>query len=83
MQKAKYVLKQLGKQDKLILKKNEIYKMCRGKYFKEVAQIYPSLTILSEYGYIRELPILKQTGAGRPADLVYELNPLYFNENMP
>lgn len=78
-QKAKYILKQLEKQTQSQLKRHEIFKMTRSANIHNVHDIEKALDLLVEYGYIRELPIIKKDGAGRKPDIVYELNPLYFN----
>lgn len=80
IQKAKYILKQIEKQVQTQFKRHEIFKMCRSANIHNVQDIEQPLSILTEYGYIRELPIIQREGAGRKPDIVYELNPLYFND---
>ena len=82
IQKAKYILKKLDKQEEMSLKRNEIYSISRSANIKKVEDIVKALDILVEYGYILELPpIKKEKGEkGRNKDIVYELNPLYFKK---
>lgn len=78
--KAKYILKKLKKQDKMSLKRSEILSISRSANIKKVEDISKALDILVEYGYIKELEAEKREGAGRKADVMYELNPLYFKD---
>lgn len=79
-QKAKYILKKLKKQEKSLLKRNEIATLCRSKDIKNANDIIKALDILVENGYILELKAEERTGVGRKPDIVYELNPLYFKK---
>lgn len=81
-QKAKYILKKLEKQDKMSLKRNEIFSISRSpsRNINKVDDIFKALDILVEYGYILELEAEERAGAGRKKDIVYELNPLYFKD---
>lgn len=78
IQKAKYILQKLKKQEKKSLKRNEIVTMCRSKDISTVDDIIIALNILVENGYIFELEQEERKGAGRKPDIVFELNPLYF-----
>lgn len=81
IQKAKYILQKLKKQEKMTLKRSEILNICRSRNIKIVDDILKALDILSEYGYIFELEAEKREGKkGRKPDIVYELNPLYFKK---
>lgn len=80
MQKAKFIMEKLEKQTETQFKTHEICKMSRSTHYniRKSQDIEQALQILLEYGYIRELPRIEREGAGRKADIVYELNPLYF-----
>lgn len=80
IQKAKYILKKLEKQENMSLKRSDIFSMCRSRDIKNVNDILKALDILCEYGYIQELEAEKREGAGRKPDIVYELNPLHFKK---
>lgn len=78
IQKAKLIVEKLKKQTETQFKRHEIFKLSRSSNIQNVQDIEQTLQILLEYGYIRELPIPERKGAGRKPDIVYELNPLYF-----
>ncbi len=80
IQKAKYILHKLEKQEKSLLKRSEILLISRSRNIKVVEDIFKALDILCEYGYISKLEAEKREGAGRKPDIVYELNPLYFKK---
>ncbi len=80
IQKAKYILQKLKKQEKMLLKRSEILSMCRSKEIEKVDDIIKALDILIEYGYIIELEAEEVKRAGRKPDIVYELNSLYFKK---
>lgn len=82
IQKAKYILQKLKKQEKNFLKRSEIVSMCRSKNISKVDDIIEALNILVENRYIFELePQKREAGkGGRNKDVVFELNPLYFKK---
>ena len=80
VQKAKYILKQLKKQEEMTLKRSEILTLCRSKGIEKKNDIIKALEILVENGYISEQEAIERKGAGRKPDIVYELNPLYFKK---
>ena len=82
VEKAKYILKKLEKQEQMSLKRNEIFSLSRAssKNIRKTDDIDKALDILVENGYILKLPPKEREGAGRKSDTVYELNPLYFKK---
>lgn len=74
IQKAKFVMAKLKKKGVREIKRNELFQMCRGKFFKKTEEIFPTLELLEEHGYIRfeQPPILS---AGRPPDVKIVTNP--------
>ena len=74
IQKAKFVIAKLKKRDVKVIKRSELFQMCRGKFFKKTEEIFATLELLEERGYIRvEQP--ERQSAGRPADIKIFVNP--------
>ena len=66
IQKANFVLGKLHKKGIAEIKRQDLFQMCRGKFFKKTEEIFPTLELLEEHGYIRsEEP--ERFAAGRPA----------------
>lgn len=57
---------------------HRIWKLCKGKRFKKVADIMPSLELLTDYGYIKPVPGAGIYEGGRPKGDRYLLNPKHF-----
>lgn len=74
IQKAKFVLAKLKKKNVSVIKRSELFQMCRGKFFKKTEEIFPTLELLEGHGYIR-LEEPEQRSAGRPADVKIFVNP--------
>ena len=74
IQKAKFVLAKLKKKNIRQIKRSELFQMCRGKFFKKTEEIFPTLELLEEHGYIRLEEPERQT-VGRPADVKVIINP--------
>ena len=73
IQKAKFVMAKIKKKGILEIKRSELFQMCRGKFFKKTEEIFPTLELLEEHGYIRsEEP--ERFAAGRPADVRIYVN---------
>ncbi len=74
IQKAKFVMAKLKKKGIMELKRNELFQMCRGKFFKKTEEIFSTLELLEDHGYIRaeQPPVLS---AGRPPDVRIVVNP--------
>ena len=77
IQKAKFVLAKLKKKNITIIKRSELFQMCRGKFFKKTEEIFPTLELLEAHGYLRmEEP--ERQSVGRPADIKIFVNPAVF-----
>ena len=74
IQKAKFVLAKLKKRNISVIKRSELFQMCRGKFFKKTEEIFPTLELLEGHGYIR-LEEPEQRLVGRPADVKIFVNP--------
>lgn len=74
IQKAKFVLAKLKRRNISVIKRSELFQMCRGKFFKKTEEIFPTLELLEGHGYIcLEEP--EQRSVGRPADVKIFVNP--------
>lgn len=74
IQKAKFVLAKLKKKNVSVIKRSELFQMCRGKFFKKTEEIFPTLELLVGHGYIR-LEEPERQSVGRPADVKIIVNP--------
>ena len=74
IQKAKFVLAKLKKKNVSVIKRSELFQMCRGKFFKKTEKIFPTLELLEGHGYIR-LEEPERQSVGRPADVKIIVNP--------
>ena len=74
IQKAKFVLAKLKKKNVSVIKRSELFQMCRGKFFKKTEEIFPTLELLEGHGYIR-LEEPERQSVGRPADVKIIVNP--------
>lgn len=74
IQKAKFVLAKLKKKNVSVIKRSELFQMCRGKFFKKTEEIFPTLELLEGHGYIR-LEEPERQLVGRPADVKIIVNP--------
>lgn len=77
IQKAKFVLAKLKKKNITIIKRSELFQMCRGKFFKKTEEIFPTLELLEAHGYLR-LEEPERQSVGRPADVKIFVNPAVF-----
>ena len=74
IQKANFVLAKLRKKSVTEIKRSELFQMCRGKFFKKTEDLFPTLELLENHGYLRcEEP--ERQSAGRPADVRIFVNP--------
>jgi len=74
IQKANFVLGKLHKKGIAEIKRQDLFQMCRGKFFKKTEEIIPTLELLEEHGYLRlEQPVT--SGVGRPPDMRVIVNP--------
>jgi len=67
---AGLVLEKLRQNGKPQITRRELFRSCRGSYFKQVAEIKPILDMLEEYGYIRQESVAK-AGTNRPSEVIY------------
>ena len=74
IQKARFVMAKLKKKKVSVIKRSELFEMCRGKFFKKTEEIFPTLDLLAGHGYIR-LEEPERRSAGRPADMKIVINP--------
>ena len=78
--KAKHIFKKLIKSEdkKEEIKKHDLFRMSRGKYFKTISDIDKPLEYLIEKGYLREKEQEAENKAGRPKDIILEINPFIY-----
>ena len=74
IQKAKFVLAKLKKRSITEIKRSELFQICRGKFFKKTEELFPTLELLENHGYLRMEEPQRQS-AGRPADVRVFVNP--------
>lgn len=74
IQKAKFVLAKIKKKGLTNIKRSEVFQMCRGKFFKKTEEIFPTLELLADHGYIR-LEEPSYCLVGRPPDTRIIVNP--------
>ena len=74
IRKARFVMAKLLKQGKSEIKRSELFQVCRGKFFHKTEELIPTLELLEEHGYIRQL-MSEHPGPGRPPDIRILLNP--------
>lgn len=67
---AEYVLSKLRQSGKSQTTRRELFRACRGSYFKQVAEIKPILDMIEEYGYIRQETVSK-AGTNRPSEVIF------------
>lgn len=74
IQKAIFVLAKIRNAKATDMKRSDLFQMCRGKFFKKTEDIFPTLELLEERGYLRtDTPEI--CGAGRPKDTHVYINP--------
>lgn len=79
IKKAAFVLAKLRKNRVNSIKRSELLRMCRGKFFKKVEDIVPTLELLESHNYLRlEEPM--RTTPGRPPDWCVVVNPAAYQE---
>lgn len=74
IQKAKFVMAKLKKKNVTMIKRSDLFQMCRGKFFKKTEEIFPTLELLERHGYLR-LEEPERQSVGRPADVRIFVNP--------
>lgn len=70
LKKTEYVLSKLKQSGKSQITRRELFRSCRGSYFKQVAEIKPVLDMVEEYGYIRQETVAR-SGTNRPSEVIY------------
>lgn len=70
VKKAEYVLGKLRCYQSPVVKRREVFRDCRGTYFKAVADLKPILDLLEEYGYLRQQSISVE-GTNRPSEIIH------------
>lgn len=79
IKKAAFVVAKLRKNRVNSIKRSELLRMCRGKFFKKVEDIVPTLEMLESHNYLRlEEPM--RTTPGRPPDWRVVVNPAVYQE---
>ena len=74
IKKARFVLSKLKKERVETIKRSELLRMCRGKFFRKVEDILPTLELLESHHYIR-LEEPPKGMPGRPPDWRVVVNP--------
>ncbi len=70
VKKAEYVLAKLRCYQSRLVKRREVFRDCRGKYFKTVDDLKPTLNLLEEYGYLHQQSI-PVDGTNRPSEIIH------------
>ena len=74
IRKVRFVMAKLEKFGQSEVKRSELFQACRGKFFQKTEEIFPTLELLEEHGYLRQV-IPERQGAGRPPDVRILINP--------
>ncbi len=74
IRKARFVMAKLEKFGQPEVKRSDLFQACRGKFFQKTEEIFPTLELLEEHGYLRQV-IPERQGAGRPPDVRILINP--------
>ena len=83
VQKAQFVLGRIKRERITSVKRWELAKLCRGKYFKNSESIQPTLDLLESYGYIRIENAEDVQRPGRKSDTMIVVNPAVYAEDKP
>ena len=75
IKKAQFVLGRIKREKITAVKRWELAKLCRGKYFKNSESIQPTLELLESYGYIRIENAEDVQRPGRKSDTMIVVNP--------
>jgi hypothetical protein len=70
IKKMEYVLGKLRRYQNPVVKRREVFRDCRGTYFKSVADLKPILDILEEYGYLHQQSISVDR-TNRPSEIIH------------
>ncbi len=75
IKKALFVLGRIKRERITSIKRWELAKLCRGKFFKDSDGIQATLELLESYGYIRIETAPEEQRPGRKSDMVIRVNP--------
>lgn len=78
VKKAQFVLGRIKREKLTRIKRWELVKLCRGKFFKTGDGIQPTLDLLENYGYLRSEAAENKAGPGRKSDQIIVINPAIF-----
>lgn len=76
VRKAKFVVNRIRQEKIVQIKRCELFRLCRSKYFKKVEDILQTLELLENNGFIRQVPSEQTMTKGRKPDVVIQVNPL-------
>ena len=79
IKKAQFVLGRIKREKITTVKRWELAKLCRGKYFKNSESIQPTLELLENYGYIRVENAEDVQRPGRKSDTMIVVNPAVYS----
>lgn len=74
VKKARFVMAKISQFGKDEIKRSELYQKCRGRFFQKTEEIFPTLDLLEEHGYIK-MVIPERQSTGRPPDVRILVNP--------
>ena len=75
VRKAKSVIAKIRSEKILSIKRCDLFRLCRNKYFKKSEDIIPTLELLEANGYIRQMNPEGQMTPGRKPDVQIMVNP--------
>lgn len=76
IRKAKSVVNRIQQEKIVQIRRCELFRLCRNKYFKKVEDILQTLELLENNGFIRQVPSEQTITKGRKPDVVIQVNPL-------
>ena len=78
IKKAQFVLGRIKREKLTRIKRWELVKLCRGKFFKNASGIQSTLALLENYGYLRTEEAEAKAGPGRKSDQTIVINPAIY-----
>jgi len=81
LQKAIYVAAKLKKEHVREIKRSELFRMCRGKFFNKAEDILSTIDLLEGHGYLLQLEPETKSTPGRKPDVRVLVNPAIYNQN--
>lgn len=76
IRKAKSVVNKIRRDKITVIKRCELFRLCRNKYFKKVDDIMLTLELLENNGYIRQIAPELMSTRGRKPDVMIMVNPM-------